>query len=103
MPASESLKAAFASHRAVSSLGGDFDHKSIFELFSSNHFDRYFTAGERRIFRSHVPWTRLVRETFTDGPDGSKIDLPGYVYHSPHSLVLKPNRSFGGDGIVIGP
>lgn len=96
------LKTAFANHRVVSSLGGELDHKSIFELFTSTVFDRFFSPEERRLFRAHVLWTRLLRAAFTDSPDGSKVDLPEFVYHHRDRLVLKPNRSYGGEGIVIG-
>ena len=96
------LKVAFANHRVVSSLGGELDHKSIFELFTSPAFDRFFSSEERRLFRTHVLWTRLLRADFTGSPDGSKVDLPEFVYHHRDRLVLKPNRSYGGEGILIG-
>ncbi|OGH62222.1 MAG: hypothetical protein A3I06_05345 [Candidatus Lindowbacteria bacterium RIFCSPLOWO2_02_FULL_62_12] len=98
----EALKLAFAGNRAVSGAGGEFDHKSVFELFTSAAFDRLFSAEDRRAFRAHVLWTRLLRETFTDAPDGSKIDLPEFAFRARDALVLKPNRSYGGDSIVIG-
>lgn len=96
------LSAAFAANRVVSGLGGEFDHKSIFELFTSSAFVHFFSPEERSIFRKHVLWTRLLRETSTDSPSGARIDLPAYAHASKDALVLKPNRSYGGDNIVIG-
>jgi uncharacterized circularly permuted ATP-grasp superfamily protein len=36
-------------------------------------------------------------------PDGRQGNLLQYARTSHEALVLKPNRSYGGDGIVIGP
>ena len=36
-------------------------------------------------------------------PDGSKGDLAQYVRRSRESLVLKPNRGYGGTGVAVGP
>lgn len=96
------LRWAFAHGRVVSSLAGEFDHKSAYEVFTSSEFDRAFTADERRVFRRHVPWTRLVREVLTDGPEGEEVDLVPFVRAHREALVLKPNRGFGGEGIVLG-
>lgn len=98
----EALRLAFSANRVVSNLGGEFDHKSIFELFTSSAYDRYFSPAERRLFQKHALWTRLVRAAFTDSPDGSKIDLPEFAFRRRDLLVLKPNRAYGGEGIVIG-
>jgi uncharacterized circularly permuted ATP-grasp superfamily protein len=36
-------------------------------------------------------------------PDGSRGNLVEYVLRSRDELVLKPNRSYGGTGVTVGP
>ncbi|MBS2031889.1 MAG: hypothetical protein JST54_28590 [Deltaproteobacteria bacterium] len=93
---------AFDANRVVSTLAGDFDHKSTFELFTSARFTSHFTDAERRVFARHVLWTRLMKERKTDGPDGAELELVPFVRRHRAELVLKPNRSYGGQGVVIG-
>ncbi|HEV8321534.1 MAG TPA: hypothetical protein VG389_07970 [Myxococcota bacterium] len=98
------MRWAFAQNRVVSTITGDFDHKSTFEIFTDPAFDALFSTAQRRIFRKHVPWTRAVRETTTLGPDlRIEIDLVPFIRKNRDQLVLKPNRAFGGEGVVIGP
>lgn len=98
----DGLRAAFARGRVASPPEGDLDHKSLLELWSSPRFGRLFTASERAVFRRHVPWTRLLGARTTEGPDGRTVDLPAYARKHRTRLVLKPNRSCGGDGVLIG-
>ena len=53
--------------------------------------------------RRHVLWTRLATERYTVAPTGERIDLLEYVRRERESLVLKPNREYGGEGVVVGP
>ena len=87
----------------LSSFQGDLDHKSLLEIFSSPRFARLFTPAQRRDFRAHVPWTRLLGARASEDADGRPIDdLVGYARSHRTELVLKPNRSCGGEGILIG-
>lgn len=97
------LKTAFLRNQVVSSLAGEFDHKSTFEVLTTPEFEQYFSLKQRRIFRRHVLWTRIVREARSTGPDGEEIDLLPWLRRNKDRLVLKPNREFGGTGIVVGP
>jgi hypothetical protein len=97
------MRWAFQNNRVVSSIAGDFDHKSTFEIFSDPRTAALFTAAQRKVFKKHIPWTRVVSERKTVGPDGAEIDLASFARKSRDQLVLKPNRSFGGTGVVIGP
>ena len=65
-------------------------------------YARYFTAAQRRLFREHLLWTRLVREAAVSDPSGRVVDLPAFIQHNRQRLVLKPNTMFGGEGVVIG-
>jgi len=96
------LREAVRRGLVLSPIEGDLDHKSLLEIWSSARFARRFSAAERAVFRRHVPWTRLLGERFTDGPDGRRIDLVAHAQRSRARLVLKPNRTCGGEGILIG-
>lgn len=96
------LREAVRRGQVLSPIEGDLDHKSLLEVWSSARFAARFSPAERAVFRRHVPWTRLLGERFTDGPDGRRVDLPAYARRHRARLVLKPNRSCGGEGVLIG-
>jgi hypothetical protein len=97
------IKKAFERNQMVSSLAGDFDHKSCWEIFTDDQFAHCFTAAQWRIFHRHMLWTRLIRDTTTADDSGRMIDLLPYVRTHQQQLVIKPNREFGGTGVIIGP
>ncbi len=97
------LRRLFRENRMISSMAGDFDHKSCWELLTDSQFtQQYFTPEERQIFRRHILWTRVLSDRETSLPDGDRGDLLKFVREQHEILVLKPNRSYGGDRIVIG-
>jgi uncharacterized circularly permuted ATP-grasp superfamily protein len=49
----------------------------------------------------HVPWTRVVRAG-TSTWEGREVDLPSFLIERQESLVLKPARGFGGEGVRLG-
>lgn len=96
------MRLLFKQNRMVSSLGGDFDHKSCFEVFTDEVLARrFFSVDELRLFRRHVLWTRIVSPRRTSLPHGEG-DLPEFIRRHREELVLKPNRGYGGTGIHIG-
>jgi hypothetical protein len=97
------LRHAFLNNQVVSSFAGELDHKSVFEILTTPDLASRFTQRQQRIFKNHVLWTRCVRETRTTDPDGVEIDLVPWLRRHKDRIVLKPNRSFGGWGIVVGP
>ena len=96
------IKHALESGRCISSLAGEFDHKSAFQVFTEERFAAHFSAEERKVFRAHVPWTRLVEDARTTSPDGEPVELLAWMASQRESLLLKPNRSYGGAGILLG-
>ncbi|HEV3417042.1 MAG TPA: hypothetical protein VG056_09525 [Pirellulales bacterium] len=98
----EPLRMLFRENRIISSLAGDFDHKSAWEILTDPRFGKYFNPDERQVFRRHILWTRLVFDRRTMLPDGSTGDLLEFVRDEREILVLKPNRSYGGDRVVLG-
>ncbi len=99
----EPMRKLFRENRMISSMAGDFDHKSTWEILTDPSIaKRYFTSDERQVFRRHVAWTRLVYDRRTTLPEGDSGDLLKYLRTHQDMLVLKPNRSYGGDRVLLG-
>lgn len=96
------IREAFRRNQVISSIGGEFDHKSVWELFTSPEFLPAFTLKQRHLFRRHVLWTRLLWERRTTDPAGRAVDLVRYARRKRETLTLKPNRAYGGEGVVFG-
>lgn len=60
------------------------------------------TDAENEVIDAVVPWTRLVRDGRTTGPDGDRIDLIEFACAEQRRLVLKPGNASRGDGVVFG-
>lgn len=97
------MKAAFQRNLVVSSIAGEFDHKSIWEILTDSRFASLFTQRQRRFFAKHLPWTRILAERKTNDPEDREIDLVQFVRRNKDMLVLKPNRAYGGQGLTMGP
>lgn len=96
------MRALFRQNRVVSSIGGDFDHKSCWEILTDEGIAAdYFSAEERQLFHRHILWTRLLSDRRTTLPRGEG-DLVEYVRSHREELVLKLNRSYGGYGVTLG-
>lgn len=97
------MKHLFRQNQMVSSMAGEFDHKSCFEIFTDPQFAQHFTMDERNVFRRHVLWTRLLRDVRTTDPMGELAELLEFTHDNREILVIKPNRSYGGEDVLIGP
>lgn len=99
----EPMRLLFAQNRVVSSLAAEVDQKACWEVFTDPALvERHFTAEERHVFRRHIPWTRRVAERRTLLPEGREGELLEYARAEREELVLKPNRSYGGQGVCVG-
>jgi hypothetical protein len=99
----EPMRKLFRENRMISSMAGDFDHKSTWEILTEPILARkYFNADERQVFRRHVAWTRLLFDRKTTLPDGQPGDVLKFTRTHRDMLVLKPNRSYGGDRVLLG-
>lgn len=97
------IRTLFRENRIVSSINAELDQKSCFEIFTDPTFtQKYFSADERQVFRRHILWTRILSDRQTTLPDGQVGDLLPYVRREHETLVLKPNRAYGGTGVLIG-
>jgi len=96
------LREAFVRNQVISSIAGEFDHKSAWELFTNPEFARRFTLRQKNLFRKHILWTRLLWERKTTDRQGRNVDLFSYARRNRENLVIKPNRMYGGEGVVFG-
>jgi uncharacterized circularly permuted ATP-grasp superfamily protein len=98
------MRALLRQNRVVSSITAELDQKSCFEVFTDPELaERFLTVEERQVARRHVLWTRIVSDRRTVSPAGERVDLLEYARRERESLVLKPNRSYGGEGVLVGP
>ena len=99
----EPMRRLFAENRMVSSIAAELDQKSIWEVLTDPEITgRYFSPEERLVFRRHLPWTRILSDRCTKDANGERIDLADYARIHRETLVLKPNRSYGGEGVAVG-
>ena len=63
---------------------------------------RHFGEEERHCFQRHVLWTRVVSDRRTLLPTGETGHLLEFTRREHETLVLKPSRGYGGDGVLIG-
>jgi len=100
----EPMRTLFRQNRVISSIAAELDQKSLWEVLTDPEImQKLFSADERRVFRRHILWTRLVADRATLLPDGQKGGLLDFMRRERESLVLKPNRSYGGQDVLIGP
>lgn len=76
-------------------------NKSTFALLSELSYSDFFPSDVSAALRRHVPWTRALRE----GPstyDGKTVDLVQFVEKHRETMVLKPAKGSGGNGVTMG-
>jgi hypothetical protein len=97
------MRALFTQNRMVSSIAAELDQKTAFEVLGDPVLSaRHFSSYERRMFAAHIPWTRLLAERRTTLLDGTRGDLLEHVTRERERLVIKPNRNYGGTGVLVG-
>src|SRR5688572_8794948 len=75
--------------------------KALFAVLTDPRHAALFSNEELNAIRSHVPWTRLVRDEETEYA-GRSVNLLEFIRSNNERLVLKPNDDYGGHGITIG-
>jgi hypothetical protein len=97
------MRTLFRQNRIISSISAEIDQKSCWEVLTDPQLtQKYFSPDERQAFRRHVLWTRILSDRHTILPDGQIGDLLPFVREEYETLVLKPNRSWGGQGVILG-
>ncbi len=99
----DGMRLLLKQNRMISSLTGDFDHKSCFEILTDPDVaGKFFSPDDCRLFERHILWTRIVGARRTTLPNHTTGDLMEYARLNRERLVLKPNRAYGGEGVAIG-
>jgi len=75
--------------------------KALFAVLTDPRHAELFSADELEAIRSHVPWTRMVKDERTDY-FGRNVNLLDFIRADGERMVLKPNDDYGGHGITIG-
>ena len=75
--------------------------KALFAVLTDPRHAALFSEKELDAIRSHVPWTRIVRDEQSDY-FGRSVNLLEFIRSNSERLVLKPNDDYGGHGITIG-
>jgi hypothetical protein len=100
----EPMRLLFLENRMISSIAAELDQKSCWEILTDPAIvQKYFSSDERQVFRRHILWTRILADRQTVLPDGQRGSLLEHVRREQETLVLKPNRAYGGQGVLIGP
>ncbi|MBM4000830.1 MAG: hypothetical protein FJ297_15045 [Planctomycetes bacterium] len=99
----EPMRRLFQTNRMVSSIAAELDQKSCWHVLTDPEItQRYFGPEERHVFRRHILWTRILEDREASLPDGHRGNLLEFARLERERLVLKPNRSYGGDRVLIG-
>jgi hypothetical protein len=97
------MRRLFRENRVMSSIGSELDHKACWEIFTDPELSgRYCSEEERRVLQRHVLWTRVLADRRTHLPTGADGDLLEYARLERETLVLKPSRGYGGEGVLLG-
>jgi hypothetical protein len=96
------LRQVIREGRLISGLHWEFDQKSAWEVLTDPRYARHFSRSQHAFFRTHLLWTRLVREDRVCNPSGHLVDLPSFIRRNRRRLVLKPNTLYGGEGVSLG-
>jgi uncharacterized circularly permuted ATP-grasp superfamily protein len=75
--------------------------KAFFAVLTDERFHALFNEDERAVIRTHVPWTRVVRDGRVTR-DEESLDLLEYLRANRERFVIKPNDEYGGTGVALG-
>ncbi|HSC27197.1 MAG TPA: hypothetical protein VLD67_07985 [Vicinamibacterales bacterium] len=75
--------------------------KAFFAVLTDPRNEGMFSHAELDVIRSHVPWTRVLRDGAADR-HGRRTGLLDVVRRERETLVLKPNDEYGGTGVTLG-
>lgn len=70
-------------------------------LLSENQDSDLFTADERQIIKSTIPWTRRVGD-YTTEYNSEPVKLVDFMLANKDKLVIKPKDGISGVGVVVG-
>jgi hypothetical protein len=75
--------------------------KASLAFLSDTANSHFFSADQLAAIATHIPWTRVVKDSKTTY-EGKPIDLLPFLSVNKDKFVLKPNDDYGGRGVVLG-
>jgi hypothetical protein len=75
--------------------------KAFFAVLTDPRHAGLFSEREHAMIASHVPWTRVVRESRTS-KGAERFELVSWIRRNRENLVMKPNDEYGGAGVTLG-
>src|SRR5262249_41946027 len=97
------MRMLFRQNRVISSIAAELDQKSCWEGLTDPQFtQKDYRGDEGQVFRRPVLGAGLVSGRRTVLADGTTGGLLEFVRREQETLVLKPNRSYGGQDVLIG-
>jgi len=87
---------------ATSIRSGLYGHKSLFAVITDPDIALDLPVEQRQLAMQHIPWTRVLADRETTGPEGDRVKLLQYAGQHRAELVLKPADGTGGAGVVLG-
>lgn len=84
-------------------VGQLLSHKLNLALLSDYENPGVFTAEEKKIIDTHVPWTRKITAGKTTYKEEKIAQLEHFMIANREKLVIKPSEEYGGKGVCVGP
>ncbi|HRF98028.1 MAG TPA: hypothetical protein PLZ51_22635, partial [Aggregatilineales bacterium] len=75
--------------------------KASLAFLSDTAYSHFFSADQLAAIATHIPWTRVVKDSKTTY-EGKPVDLLPFLNINKDKFVLKPNDDYGGRGVVLG-
>lgn len=86
----------------TSMRSGVYGHKALFAALTDPSLDLGLVGTQREAALEHLPWTRVVTDSTTTGPNGEVVGLPEFMESARERLVVKPANGFAGMGVHLG-
>jgi uncharacterized circularly permuted ATP-grasp superfamily protein len=75
--------------------------KALFAFLTDPKYTDVLNTLELQAIRTHIPWTRRVRDRHTMYM-GQYVDLLPFIRSNRTKFVIKPNDEYGGKGVILG-
>ncbi|NMH68985.1 glutathionylspermidine synthase family protein [Bacillus sp. RO3] len=89
--------------RMINSLYTDiYSNKGNLALLWDARYFKTLPVVQQNLVKRYIPWTNFFTPKSTIVHRGSLISLKDFVCNNKDSLVLKPIKGYGGNGVILG-
>ncbi|KAA0563499.1 hypothetical protein F0342_11815 [Bacillus sp. CH30_1T] len=89
--------------RIINSVYTDiYSNKGNLALLWDTRYFETLSAEQQNLVKKYIPWTKFFTPQSTIVHRGSLISFKEFVFNNKASLVLKPIKGYGGDGVILG-